>query len=532
MIHYRLNNLKFPLDADINQVIKSVQKKLQEDMHITPQNMHIAKKSLDARHKDNLIFVYSLEFESEKELSETTDLIKITPPEKLDYGTLKINFKTRPVVIGAGPAGMMAALALAEAGAKPIILERGAPVDERQIAVQRFWQTGQLDTTTNVQFGEGGAGTFSDGKLMTGIKKDKFTAKVLQEFASAGAPEEILYLAKPHIGTDKLLNMTRNLRHKIISLGGEYRFYEQLTDIEIIDNALKTITVQKRSKESYKITTDKLFLALGHSARDTFEMLYKRGLKITQKPFSVGVRIEHKQKDINQTQYGNKFHDSPYLGAADYKLAVHLKNNRSVYTFCMCPGGTVVGATNLEGHVVTNGMSEFARNKENANAALLVNVDERDFGSAHPLAGMYFQEDLEKKAFTLGGKNYFAPVQTVGDFLKSKPTTKLGSVTPSYTPGVTCSDFKKLFPHELYESLQQGLQEMDRKLHGFASSDAVLTAVETRSSSPIRIVREKNGQSNIKGIYPIGEGAGYAGGITSAAADGLKAVYLLDKEAE
>ena len=528
MPHYRLNNIKMPLDADNKQVLSFAQSVIVAKPGISAvEYLKIVKKSLDARHKDKLVFVYAVEFDCASELACSADLMRIDVEEKLDFVNLKTCFKMRPVVIGAGPAGMMAALALAEAGANPIVIERGAPVDERKRAVDKFWQTGVLDETTNVQFGEGGAGTFSDGKLMTGIKKDKFTAKVLHEFALAGAPQEILYLSKPHIGTDKLLLMTENLRRKIISLGGEYRFYEQLVDLEINDGVLSAAIIRKKDGSTYRLATDKLFLALGHSARDTFEMLYNKGLEMTQKPFAVGVRIEHKQSDVNLAQYGRKFCHSPYLGAADYKLAVHLPDNRSVYTFCMCPGGTVVAATSLAGHVVTNGMSEFLRNKENANAALLVNVDERDFGSLHPLAGMYFQEELEKKAFTLGGENYFAPVQTVGDFLASRASVKLGSVIPSYRPGVTPADFKKLFSKELCEALKEGIRQMDKKLRGFASPDAVLTAVESRSSSPVRLVRGADFQSNVKGIFPIGEGAGYAGGITSAAADALKCVQNL-----
>lgn len=524
MPHYRLNNIKMPLDTDEKAVLSAVREKFGDK---EMANLRLVKKSLDARHKDELYFVYTAEFDSDDILPLTADLTEVSVQEELDYSKLNICFKSRPVVVGAGPAGMMAALALAEAGAKPIVLERGAPVAERKLAVDKFWQTGELSETTNVQFGEGGAGTFSDGKLMTGIKKDKFTAKVLHEFASAGAPQEILYLAKPHIGTDKLLSMTANLRQKIIALGGEYRFYETLADIEVKDNVLQAAVVQKADGSRYKIITDKLFLALGHSARDTFQMLYNKGLNMTQKPFAVGVRIEHKQADINLAQYGKKFAFSPYLGAADYKLAVHLNNNRSVYTFCMCPGGVVVAATSASGHVVTNGMSEFHRDKENANAALLVNVDERDFASSHPLAGMYFQEDLEKKAFILGGSNYAAPVQLVGDFLKGRPSTHLSKVTPSYLPGVTPADFKKLFSSELYAALQEGIRQMAKKLRGFAHPDAVLTAVESRSSSPVRIIRGADFQANIKGIYPVGEGAGYAGGITSAAADALKCVQNL-----
>lgn len=527
MPRHRINNIKADIETPESEVLNTIRQTLPHNI----TNLHLVKKSLDARNKNHLCFIYAAEY----------DTPNTTPqPPAFSMPQPTTHHKHRPVVVGSGPAGMMAALCLAESGLNPIIIERGACVEERQKAVNHFWQTGELNEQTNVQFGEGGAGTFSDGKLMTGIKKDEYTAKVLNEFAAAGAPKEILYLAKPHIGTDKLVTMTQNIRNKIIALGGEYRFNTQLTDITPHpDTNLITLTLHSSHCEAcgasrgnlppqeHTLTTDTLILALGHSARDTFKMLYNRGVEMTQKPFSVGVRIEHKQSAVNLAQYGKKYHNSPYLGAADYKLAAHMPDNRTLYTFCMCPGGTVVAATSIKEHVVTNGMSEFARDKENANSALLVNVDERDFGSSHPLAGITFQETLEKKAFELGGKNYYAPVQTVGDLLAGKPSRKLGDVTPSYAPGVTPSDFKKLFPKSIYETLQQGIKEMDKKLRGFAAPDAVLTAVESRSSSPVRILRDENHESNIKGLYPIGEGAGYAGGITSAAADGVKTAHKI-----
>lgn len=519
MFHYRLNNIKMPLDAKFDDVLDCAKEEIASDDIF---NLRIVKKSLDARNKSNLFNIYAVEFDCSEKLIENINLQIILPEEHIDFKNIYSYWGEYPVIIGSGPAGMLAGICLAEAGCKPIIIERGGEIDERQRCVSEFWHKGKLSLTSNVQFGEGGAGTFSDGKLMTGIKKDRYTAKVLKEFINAGAPEEISYLAKPHIGTDNLVTMTKNIRNKIINLGGEYRFKEKLVNINIENNEIKSIIIEKADNSCYEIKTNKLILALGHSARDTFRMLFNVGINMMQKPFSVGFRIEHKQADINLSQYGKKYCNSPYLGAADYKLAIHLDNNRSIYTFCMCPGGVVVGATSNEGHVVTNGMSEFKRDKENANSAILVNVDERDFGSSHPLAGIDFQDCLEKKAFELGGNNYFAPVQLVGDFLKGKASNKLGNVNPSYLPGVTPSDFKKLFSDELYNALQQGILGMDKKLKGFASNDAVITAVESRSSSPVRISRNEEFMCNIKGVYPIGEGAGYAGGIVSAAADGVK----------
>ncbi|MBQ8482254.1 MAG: FAD-binding protein [Alphaproteobacteria bacterium] len=521
----RINNLNMPLaasDADLKQVAAQKLKCNSADVI----DFKISKKSVDARNKNNVHFVYSIDCNDVNLNFDDKDIEHILPPEKLIY---KIKDDgTRPIVVGSGPAGMFAGIALAEAGLKPIILERGSEVDIRRQEVDTFWKLGKLNSESNVQFGEGGAGTFSDGKLTTGIKKDKFTAKVMEELYSAGAPQEILYLAKPHIGTDNLRIIVKNIRKKIISLGGEYRFNTKLEDLIIKDDKVVAVKIAHNGEIS-EVPAKRVFLAVGHSARDTFEMLHRRGVYMEQKPFAVGARIEHKQTDVNKAQYG-KFAESPYLGAADYKMAVHLNNGRSAYTFCMCPGGQVVAAASEIGRVVTNGMSEFSRNKENANAALLVGVNSADFGSEHPLAGMYFQRKLEERAFVLGGKNYNAPAQLVGDFLADKESREIKSVQPSYAPNVTLSNFSRLFSPIICETLKKGIVEMGHKLRGFDNSDAILTGVESRSSSPVRIVRDDMFQSNIKGLYPCGEGAGYAGGITSSAADALKVIHSLCTE--
>ena len=521
----RINNIKMPLQAD-EENLKRV---AAERLNCTVEELKdwkISKKSVDARHKNDVHFVYSIDCEVIRKVNEDKD-IEILPSQPY------LNFKIkddglRPIVIGSGPAGMFAGLALAEAGLRPIIIERGSDVETRYKEVQTFWHKGLLNTESNVQFGEGGAGTFSDGKLMSGIKKDVFTSTVMQELYQAGAPQEILYLAKPHIGTDNLRKVVKNIRRKILSLGGEYLFNSKLDNLIIQDHKIKAVSIVDKIRK-YDIETNKVFLAIGHSARDTFEMLYRNGVQMQQKPFSVGLRIEHKQKDINRAQYG-KFADSPYLGAADYKMAVHLPNGRSVYTFCMCPGGCVVAAASEEGRVVTNGMSEFTRDKINANAALLVGVTGSDFHSSEPLAGMYFQRMLEEKAYKLGEGGYNAPAQLVGDFLQNKASRNLGDVLPSYLPGINLCNLNILFDNDISDALRRGIWEMGKKLSGFDGYDAILTGVETRSSSPVRIVRDETMQSNIRGLYPCGEGAGYAGGITSSAADALKTVYSLCNE--
>lgn len=522
----KLNNLKLKVDYSDNSVISEIARTLK-----IPKNAIVkyefARLSVDARKKDNVHYLASVNVTVNERLIKEKDIIKknkklnITAVTPYDYIVKKVQqLPIPPVVVGAGPAGLFCGLVLAQAGACPVVIERGRSVDERQKDVNSFWQTGVLNTSSNVQFGEGGAGTFSDGKLNTGTK-DPRSRKVLEEFVKHGAPEEILYNAKPHIGTDKLPLAVKSIRNEIIRLGGKVLFETQLTDIIIKDNNVKEIVVATKNGTE-KIPCDSLVLALGHSARDTFEMLADLKIPMEQKPFSVGARIEHLQTEIDKAQYGD-FARKGNLGAADYKLAVHLNNNRGVYTFCMCPGGTVVAAASEENRLVTNGMSKFARAEVNANSALLVGVNPSDFGSEDILAGVELQRKLEEKAFILGESNYKAPVQRVDDFINNRKTTAFGSVLPSYTAGTTMADLNKCLPNYISESLKEGIKQLDNKLKGFANGDAILTAVETRSSSPIRIIRNDSMQSiAINGLYPCGEGAGYAGGIMSAAVDGIK----------
>ncbi len=528
----RVSNLKFPLGFADEDLAAATAKILKLEQPF--RSFKIIRKATDTRSRRAAWTIYTIDIEIDKEDDLLSSGVwgfieKVSPSEKLPR---IINTKPveRPIIVGSGPAGMFAGLVLAEAGLCPLILERGKAVPERQKDVEHFWRRRELNPESNVQFGEGGAGTFSDGKLMSGIKKDAVTAKVFEELVAAGAPEDILYLAKPHLGTDKLYHIVQNIRAKIVSLGGEYRFEHRLDDIIVKDDKLRAIKVMTPSG-MVEMPCSKLILAIGHSARDTFEMLYKRQLPLVQKAFSVGARIEHHQSTINQALQ-HDFAGHPALGAADYKLSVHLPNGRSAYTFCMCPGGVVVAAASECGRLVTNGMSYYARNKQNANSALLVGVSSADFGGDHPLQGMYFQRKLEETAFALGGKNYQAPAQKVGDLLKQRPSKALGAVTPSYSCGVVPSDLSRLFPEEITETLRLAIVEMDKKLHGFADEEATLTGIETRSSSPVRMLRDNNNQSPIKGIYPSGEGAGYAGGIVSAAADGIKTALNLYAEVE
>ncbi len=435
------------------------------------------------------------------------------------------NLSSRPIVIGMGPAGLFAGLILAQMGFRPLILERGKAVRERTKDTFGLWRQGVLNPESNVQFGEGGAGTFSDGKLYSQIKDPRYLGrKVLDEFVKAGAPEEILYVSHPHIGTFRLVGMVEKMRETIQSLGGEIRFGSRVDDIEITDgpNDIKHVTGVVLANGEH-ITTNHLVLAVGHSARDTFEMIHKRGIYIEAKPFSIGFRIEHPQSMIDLARYG-KNAGNPLLGAADYKLVHHASNGRSVYSFCMCPGGTVVAATSEPGRVVTNGMSQYSRNERNANSGIVVGITPDQDYPGDPLAGMEFQRRWESRAYELGGNNYQAPGQLVGDFLAGKASTAFGSVQPSYTPGVHLCDLSTALPDYAIAAIREALPAFAKQIKGFDLADAVLTGVETRTSSPIRIKRNKDDLQSIntKGLYPTGEGAGYAGGILSAAVDGIE----------
>lgn len=520
----RLNELKMPLGATEQEVKRAAAKVLKiNERNIT--DFSLARRSIDSRKKDNIILVYSVEMETdldEKKIVASFPQNKAFLTEKYTY-TLpeaKRTFPLRPVVAGFGPAGMFATLTLAKAGLNPIVLERGSRVEKRTEDVYGFWNERKLNTDSNVQFGEGGAGTFSDGKLTTGIK-DPRCREVFLRFVQFGAPAEILYSATPHIGTDKLKTVVKNLREEVIRLGGEIKFDAKLTDIFTANGHLQGVRYETADGGVYDMETDALILAIGHSARDTFELVHKKGLEITQKPFSVGTRIEHPQEHINKAQYG-KLWNSPLLPAADYKLACHPPHGRGLYTFCMCPGGTVVAAASENGGMVVNGMSEYARDKENANCALLVGI-EPPFESDHPLAGMYLQREIERKAFELGGGDYTAPAQLLGDFLKDVPSKKVGAVNPSCPTGVTMTDIRRVLPAKVTQTIAGAIADFDKKLNGFNLYDAVLTAPESRSSSPIRICRDEFFQATrLRGLYPAGEGAGYAGGIVSAAVDGIR----------
>ena len=514
----KITNIKIRADLSDDELFEKIYKKYKINKNDVTEK-RIIKKSIDARNKADIFYNYSVELECKNENKiKNVQIVKKEEPFKII-----VNRKSskRPVIIGAGPAGLFSALTLAQNGIKPIIIEQGKTVDERKKDVEEFQKTGKLNTLSNVQFGEGGAGTFSDGKLTSGIH-NPLCKIVLKEFYNFGAPEQILYINKPHIGTDNLINIIRNMRNEIIKLGGEFLFNEKVTDFEFENSKVTAVICGKR------IETDTVILAIGHSARSTFEKLYEKGVKMEKKNFSIGVRIEHKQSMINKSQYGEI--TKLKLPPAEYKMAYH-GENRSCYTFCMCPGGTVIASSSEPETIVTNGMSVYARNGENANSAVLVNVTPNDFKGESPLEGMYFQKDLEQKAFKLGGSNYNAPIQRFEDFENNVKSTHIGEIKPTYKPGVTLSNLNEILPDFISKTLIEGIKYFDKSIKGFAHPDAILTGVETRSSSPVQITRNENKQSNIKGLYPCGEGAGYAGGIMSAAVDGIKcAIAVLTQE--
>lgn len=525
----RLHNVKIPLDYTNQTLAQAALKKLGCAKGELVR-CEICKKSVDARKKSDVCFVVSIDVTLSRPQEEARLAAHLKPGEgglAAPYAPpavpkLRSAPALRPVVVGLGPAGLFAALTLAEAGACPIVLERGQDVDTRTRDVQAYWEHGQpaFKTASNVQFGEGGAGTFSDGKLNTGTK-DPRGEHILRTFVRFGAPREILIQAKPHIGTDRLRGVVRSMREEILRLGGEVHFGARMTDIVRRDGRIAAVRYED-AQGTHELAAAHVILAIGHSARDTFSMLHEQRFSLEQKPFSIGARIEHPQTLINQAQYG-AFSGHPALGAADYKLALHLPSGRSVYTFCMCPGGSVVAAASEPDSVVTNGMSCFARDAENANSALLVGVGPEDFGSDHPLAGMFLQREIERRAFLLGGRTGKAPAQLAQDLLAGRASTRLGSVTPSYRPGVVLCDLRELLPGFITGAMREALPLLGRRLHGFDLPDAVLTGPETRSSSPVRIPRGEDLTSvDCAGMYPCGEGAGYAGGITSAAVDGVR----------
>ena len=525
----RINELRLPLDHPPEALTTAAAQRL--GIAATDiRRLTVFKRSHDARKKNALTFIYNVDVEvggkggdEQRLLAKFADDPKVGPSPDVSYhfvARAPANLQTRPVVVGFGPAGIFAALLLAQMGYRPLVLERGKAVRERTKDTWKLWRENRLDPESNVQFGEGGAGTFSDGKLYSQVKDPRFLGrKVLTEFVKAGAPEEILYLAHPHIGTFRLVSMVERMRAEIIALGGEIRFQSRVTGLQIEEGRVRGVTLA----DGEPIAAEHVVLALGHSARDTFAMLHDAGVFMEAKAFAVGFRIEHPQTLIDKARHGPNA-GNPLLGAADYKLVYHASNGRAVYSFCMCPGGQVVAATSEPNCVVTNGMSQYSRAERNANAGLVVNVTPEDFGGTiNPLAGIDFQRKLEAHAFELGGGTYEAPGQLVGDFLAGRASTQLGSVTPSYQPGVHLTDLASALPDFAIAAIREAIPAFDRQIRGFALSDAVLTGVETRTSSPLRLTRGDDMQSlNVRGLYPAGEGAGYAGGILSAGIDGIR----------
>ncbi len=533
----RLNDIKLPLNHSDDDLTSAVIEHLQVN-RTDLLAINIFKRSYDARKKAHIILIYQLDIELTRnaeqlileKFSQDT-FIKKSPDTSYKFVTKAPDSfpqknQHRPIVIGFGPCGILAALVLAQMGLKPIVLERGQDVRQRTKDTWDLWRKRNLHTESNVQFGEGGAGTFSDGKLWSQVKDKKHLGrKVLTEFVKAGAPSEILYVSKPHIGTFKLVKMVENIRAEITRLGGEIRFGQKVKRIQrekISNNHYEGRVTGVVLEDGKILESDHIILAIGHSARDTFQMLFNEGIYIEPKPFSIGFRIEHPQSSIDRARFGEEA-GHPILGAADYKLVHHCKNGRSVYSFCMCPGGTVVAATSEPGRVVTNGMSQYSRNERNANAAIVVGISPEEDYPQNPLAGIDLQRELESLAYQLGGENYNAPAQLVGDFLQNKPSKELGSVSPSYKPGITLGDLSKALPDFAIDAIREAIPAFEKKIKGFAFKDAILTGVETRTSSPISIKRDKRFQNiNTKGLYPAGEGAGYAGGILSAGIDGIK----------
>lgn len=519
----RIRQVKLPISSD------ELSKKVAKILNISLDDIikiRIVKKSLDAREKKNLLFVYELDVEVKNEQKtlrrcHSKDIL-LSPSEEYKFViSNKTTSKERPIIVGSGPAGLYCAYLLAEHGFNPLIIERGEKVEDRVKTIEEFWQNNKLNPESNVQFGEGGAGTFSDGKLNTSIKdKENRIKKVLEIFVENGAPEEILYEAKPHIGTDILRVVIKNIRERILNWGGEIRYNTKLTNIEINNNKVTSIEVNN----IIKIPCNILVLAIGHSARDTFEMLLKNKLDMQPKSFAVGIRIEHPQKMINKSQYGMEA--SPYLTPASYKLT-YQANNRGIYSFCMCPGGYVINSSSEKNRLVVNGMSNYARESANANSALVVTVTPKDFGN-NPLDGIKFQRELEEKAYKIGKGNI--PLQTYIDYKNNVKTEKLGNVLPIVKGNYTLSNLNEIFPEYINFSLKEAIENFGKKINGYNRDDCLLLGVESRTSSPVRILRNDELESNIKGIYPCGEGAGYAGGITTSAVDGIKVAEKIAKK--